>query len=398
MAKKKVYHFPLALKFDQYVEDLKLKNNRSKGDIVSRVDHILESGYTNQSTGKRFIFYDQDIKDCIDAIPRVLDSVKEYKSIALQTLAAVFLNINDAVNKNNNITTLKSFRSNFVHYYKFIERELSNAHWKRTTCLSEQEAQDLQAKLNRFFNHNSDVTCFTQKEVRDIFVQRLHSQNRLYNPKLLFPITLIVKLLNSTFLASEWTNEAIDEIDILIDKKKKTIKFKDVSFFLMSTSGIFVFDRQGDPNAVYTRKYIIIEEDDAIPMSIKSIEQPLQTFAIDHTTSMMNLIEKQTKRLSDVIELKRLSDGFIDFVTNQGKNHIKKSWLKDHPRAEGIALLTSKTINDLANGYKHYLELNNKLLTNEQKNRLIKDLKVLHKRGRLELMDSFENGKKGGDL
>ena len=246
-------------------------------------------------------------------------------------------------------------------------------------------------KIGAFYDKKPNVICFTQKEVQDNFKQRLHSQDRLYNHKLLFPITLIVKLLTGPFVAEKWTYKTISGIDILTGiSKKNRIKFKDVSFFMFSSQGIFVFNRKGEKFQVFTRKYKVIEIKPE-PMKVHDFEQPLQSFAIDHVQPMQQLLESIDVTL--VPTLKQLSDNFLSFITNHGQKYLKESWVNGHPSANGLDLLTSKTINDLANGYI-------KSLGSKKPNAgdLINDIKTLHADGGLELMDKFENGKKGGEV
>ena len=384
----------------QFKEYLKKEDNkRNNENIISRIKTLLVNQYTNRNT-KVSINFHEGLDECIQAISNILKSKKAYHSIVLQTLGVVFININDAIEKDKNNRTLKDLRSALVHYYLFIESSLPDRCNK--SKLNKEEANKLQNVLMSFYGTNSDTVCFTQREVRDNFKSRLHSQDRLYNPKLLLPMTLILKILGAESLTKGWTNKAIDDIDILVSKKKKIIKFKDISFFMFTSNHIFIFVLEGNgvqKYSIYTRKYTIQERSDAELVEVHNIEQPLQAFAIDHVVPMMKLIENQVEHLDKVTELKRLSDDFIDFVVKEGKSHIKKSWIEAHPRAQGLGLLTSKTINDLAKGYIQYLTKAKKLMTKEQKQILIEDINTLHCNGKakLELMDKFENGKKGGD-
>ena len=92
------------------------------------------------------------------------------------------------------------------------------------------------------------------------------------------------------------------------------------------------------------------------------------------------------------MELKKLSDSFVEFIREKGKDYIKDSWLNNHSGAKDLEILTSKTINDLATGFQK----NNNLTLNEEQ--LTEDLKTLHEGKGLELMDTFENQKKGGNV
>lgn len=383
--------FPLRSEFDDYLKEKGLKDD-NRENTISRMATLLINGYQRG----RIKFTDPGLDECINAIPDIIKSKKDYHNIALQALAAVFTNLRREIDKKGKKSTLNDLQSALVHFYNFIEIQLnqSNGRGKR---IRKDKADHLQELLNNFWGHSFDVTCFTQKEVRDNFRLRLHSQNRLYNRKLLFPITLIEKLLGSAELAESWTYDVIGDIDILVSKDKKSIQFKDVSFFQMCSNGIFIFDRKGKKYPVYTRTYEVVEKAPKL-MIVHRMERPLQSFAIDHVKSMMQLIADQTSHLGDVVELKRLSVDFIDYITAHGKENIKKSWIEGHPRSEGIDLLTSKTINDLANGYLQFIKGNQRPISSHQKSVLIEDLKKLHSNGRLELMDLFENGKKGADI
>lgn len=383
--------FPLKNEFVEYVKkNLNTKNSRSKNDVISRMNSVF-NGYTPKNSEITISVVEDDLAECIYAIPRIVVSKKVYHSIALQILAALFIKINKKIEEYPNLPALRSMRSALVHYYSFIEDVLLNTTRPKAGKLSDDEAQDLRTKIGAFYDENPNVICITQKEVQENFKQRLHSQDRLYNHKLLFPITLIVKLLTGPFVAKEWTYKTINDIDILTGiSKKNRIKFKDVSFFMFSSKGIFVFNRKGKKFQVFTKKYKVIEIK-PVPMKVHDFEQPLQSFAIDHVQPMQQLLENINVTL--VPDLKQLSDDFLSFITNHGQKYLKESWVDGHPSANGLDLLTSKTINDLANGYI-------KSLGSKKPNAgdLINDIKTLHADCGLELMDKFENGKKGGEV
>ncbi len=365
-----------------------------KNNITSRINTLLINGYKPRGAEEKIIFVDETLNYCVQRLETILKSNKKYHHLALQTIAAIFINLNEKIDKNPKRGALKDIRSALVHYYNFIENKLLETSVKRAQCLDENEANKIREKLESFYNlFGSKWICYTQKEVRDNFKQRLHSQDRLYNHNLLFPISLIVKLLGGPFVSKKWTNKAIDNIRILINKNKNHILFKNVSFFLLTEKNIFVYEKNGKKHTIYTRKYKIVESGCA-PMKTFDIERPLQTFAIDHVGPMQKILNDHINK-NDVQELKRLSDSFINFIKEKGKEYLKKSWIDSHPSSKGLDILTSKTINDLANGFKKE-KLNNSEY--EKKEDLVQDLNTLHKNSELELMDTFENKKKGGDL
>ena len=390
------YQYPLADEFESYLKkkEYGLKEGNIN-NIMSRINTLLNKGYTSRIDKKHFDIIDKQLRGCLGELPQIISSSKKNHNLALQLLAAVFASL-DIVIQNNpeHIRTLRDIRSAFMHYYLFIEEQLIQS--KRAKKNIQVNFQKIQQALNTFYGNTSRILCFTQREVRDIFIQRLHSQDRLYNHNLLFPISLIVKLYGRTDIAKGWTNGAIDDIEILINaNKKKTICFKDVSFFLFKGSNVYVFDRKrGDEHKVFTRQYRIIEENKAVDMEVHDFGQPLQSFAIDHKTPMAELINIHSGR-QDVQHLQALSDDFCTDITNFGRQHLANKdnkWLTTHNYAQGLDILNSKTINDLSTGYKD--NPTRKVIKLQD---IIDDIKLLHISGQpnkdgLELMDAIQNG------
>ena len=399
MTKNKEYHFPLVEEFeDKYLNKIVFRNDRSKPNILSRLNSIFISGYKPRGSSQR-IFFNQGLEECIKSIPSIVESKKAYHGIALQTLAAIFIKIRQEIDKKGRKSALNDLQSALIHYYIFIEKKLNKAKCNKSK-LTEVNAKSLQDNLNYFWGQSTNVACFTQKEVRDNFRLRLHSQNRLYNPMLLFPITLIEKLLSSSYLAEKWTYNVIDNIKILINEKEGTIEFKEISFFLFSDK-IYVFDRKGKKYIMYTRTYNVTPGE-LREMHVRSFEQPLKTFAIDHSKPMMSLIQEQVDKFEkdkkNVPQLKLLSDDFIRFIKEYGNRCLKESDDDTRQRNNSLDILNSKTINALANGYIKFLKDNQISMSDDQKKGIIDDLKTLHGDGGLELMDLLENGKKGADV
>ena len=402
--KKKEYTYQFANEFAEYLKNITTINDKNRVNILSRINSLLVEGYQprrNPNYTNKISFVN-GLQNCVDNIKKiVLKSKKEYHGIVLQTLAALLIIVQNEIENKSELGALRDIRSALMHYYSFIEEKLQKSTGGKKGGLTAEEAVSLKEDLANFYGIPTKWVCYTQKEVRENFKSRLHSQDRLYNHNLLFPITLIVKLFSRQQVAEKWTDEAIDNIDILISKSKKTIKFKEVSFFLISinTREIYVFQK-GKINLfqVYTRTFKIIEETPT-PITIRDDLQPLKSIAIDHVTSMQKLIQLHAQN-NDVTTLKQMSDDFVNFVISEGIYCLKKSWRDSHPYANGLDILTSKTINDLANGFINYMKKHGIQYDDTQ---LLYDVKRLHtdrnnNDGGLELMDAFENSKKGGDL
>ncbi len=399
---KKEYNYPFAKDFANHLDT---KGDGNKTNIISRINSLLIKGLQprNNEKYKEKITFIDGLNSCIDNIEKiVLKSKKEYHGIVLQTLAALFIKVKREIDNKPDLGALKDIHAALGHYYNFIEEKLQGSTGGKKGGLNENEANVLRKELAKFDDKNTEWVCYTQKQVRENFKSRLHSQDRLYNHNLLFPITLIVKLFSREKVAEKWTDTAIDNIDILISENKKVIKFKEVSFFLISinTGYIYVFQK-GKKNLfqIYTRRFTI-QEETPTPITIRDDQQPLKSIAIDHVTSMQELIKLHVQS-KDVTTLKQMSDDFVGFVLSQeGVNCLKKTWRESHPYANGLDILTSKTINDLANGFIKYLESNSKSFNEDD---ILNDITKLHQDnngtdGGLELMDSIENSRKGGDL
>ncbi len=383
--------YPLADDFNTYLKDNGF-GKRNISNILSRINTLIENGYTSRIDNKHIDIIDKQLRDCLNELPSIIKSTKNNHNLALQILAAVFASLDDVIQKNPNNRALCDIRSAFIHYYLFVENQLSLQ--KKAKKGVQVNIPKIQQALNKFYGSVTKIHCFTQKEVRENFIQRLHSQDRLYNHNLLFPISLIVKLFGKEQIVKGWTNNAIDDIEIIISSdKNKMIHFKDVSFFVFRGSKVYVFDRnKGKEYTVFTRKYRIIEEEDAYELEVHDFGQPLQSFSIDHKTSMAELLNTHSSK-KDVPHLQALSNDFCQDIIANGKLYLKNNkWLLNHNFAQGLDMLNVKTINDLSTGYKN----NSKRKKIDLKD-LIHDIIELHKSGiiskdGLELMDYIQNG------
>ena len=388
------YSYPFAKEFEDYLQKT-VNNTRNINNITSRINSLLVNGYKSRNSNTT-ISFSNIFQSSLNNLLAIIKGPKKYHNLALQVLAAIFAILDDAIQNNPKMGALRDIRSAFIHYYVFIEQILSQSAGKKPK-IANNIINTIENELNYYYGLHNSTLCFTQAEVRDNFIQRLHTQNRLSNHNLLFPISLIEKLIGRDALVNNWTNDAIDNIEILVSPdKKKNIKFKDISFILFETSCVSVFDRTNCKKyTVYSRKYRIVEESRAFQMVLQNPGQPLQTFAIDHKIPMTTLIDWHYTQ-KDVPDLQNLSDDFCTDIQNNGKRYLKNNdWMKKHPYANGLDILNRKTIKDLSTGYKN----NPSRITVGLPN-ITDDIKQLHTSNNpsqdgLELMDSVQNRIKG---
>jgi hypothetical protein len=389
------YSYPFAKEFEDYLRNVKCLSPRNIDNITSRINSLLVNGYKSRNSNTA-ISFTNNFTNCLKYLPDIIKGPKKYHNLAVQVLAAIFAILDDAIQNNPKMGALHDIRSAFIHYYVFIEQQLSQSKGTRLK-IAPGILSNIQSELINFYGLHNSTLCFTQAEVRDNFIQRLHTQDRLSNHNLLFPISLIEKLIGRNALVNNWTNDAIDNIEILVSPdKKKNIKFKDISFILFETSCVSIFDRTNCKKyTVYSRKYRIVEESRAVQMVLQDPGQPLQTFAIDHKISMSSLIDYHFNQ-KNVNDLQNLSNDFCADILNHGQQYLKNNdWMKKHPYAKGLDILNRKTIKDLSTGYKNNPSRMTVVLPN-----ITDDIKRLHisnnpSKDGLELMDSVQNRIKG---
>ena len=387
------YLYPFAKEFEDYLKS-RMMGKRNIDNITSRINSLLCNGYTPKNSNTT-IFFSNNFKNSLNNLPAIIKGPKKYHNLALQVLAAIFAILDDAIQNNPKNGTLRDIRSAFIHYYEFIEEQLSQSKGTRLKNAPGILSQ-IHPELNKYYGLHNSTLCFTQAEVRDNFIQRLHTQDRLYNHNLLYPIYLIDKLYGRANIVNGWTNAAINDIEIIISADKdKIIKFKDVSFILFRDSFVYVFDKNDyREKRVFSREYVIVEKSRASALKVHDPGQPLKSIAIDHRTPMKDLI-KDHAQIGDVPKLQGLSSDFCNYINNYGQQYlqnVKNDWMIKHPYAYGLNILNSKTIKDLSTGYKN---TNPCLFPN-----IIIDINQLHvplnqKPIGFELMDSDENRKKG---
>lgn len=218
--------------------------------------------------------------------------------------------------------------------------------------------QSICIEINKFIN-NYNPREYDKIKLQDNIIKRRKTEGR-YTGDVYYPIELIIKVFNNSgkenkHFMDDWFIHNVNEIDLLINEKGETKKFKDLESVELCKDYTVKLNFSGETRESYL--YTRINDDRFSLMKVAT----LASIHIDHKEAISNILNKNEgnnypafKRVTEMIKEAIEENLWKSMAVKNKKTYLKNQFYSDHKvDLEELIPCLKKDLDNLLNNVEY---------------------------------------------